>query len=714
MAPRRMDFFRLEDRVMLSADAPDLVSMEPDPDLVEQFLGTRAELESTDNESPAAESVDSETRPQHDVTVPTPIEQLDLARPIEVVFIDAGVADAQSLIDGLRDSSSDETQWVLFEISADRDGIEQIGDALQTLQSVDAIHLLSHGDDRGIQLGNARLDLDTAPSYAGEIATWGHALDVDADLLIYGCDLASSQDGQDLIELLALVCNCDVAASDDLTGHEELGGDWILEYTVGDVETDVAFGYAAQASWRDTLATITVTTTDDENDGDTSSITALQASSGGTGISLREAIIAANNTSGADTIVLGSGTYVLSITGSGEDASATGDLDINTEITIQGASANTTIIDASSISDRIAEIRASGVLTLNSLTMSGASTSSFGAGAFVSSGRTLNATDVIFDNNTSTGKGGHIRALGNVNLDRVALMGGSADRGGAIDIVGGSTSLTNVTVSGNTATESEGGGGIFISSGSLNLVHTTVADNAANSGPGGGLNLTGGGLNMSYSIIADNTASSGGNDLNGNFITGGYNIIEDNSGFTGASGTDIVGSDPGLSSLTLSDGTHVHTFTDSSIAHDAATGSSQILDQAGALRDASPDIGAYELSTPIVERTIANATSDGGLSLNNDGGNNAYLIADDGGAIAGGLDQVTIEAAFAIDSAPSNSVALISYAEGSNDEALGLFISSSGTTDLHSQFLRYCADQHRHLRSALRRQSTSRSGVLEW
>ena len=102
-----------------------------------------------------------------------------------------------------------------------------------------------------------KLDGDSSPSHAGDIASWGHALDTDADLLIYGCDLASTIEGQDLVAMLALVCNCDVAASDDATGSSDFGGDWVLEYTVGDVDTHVAFGYAAQASWRGVLNDVT-------------------------------------------------------------------------------------------------------------------------------------------------------------------------------------------------------------------------------------------------------------------------------------------------------------------------------------------------------------------------------------------------------------------------------------------------------------------------
>ena len=99
-------------------------------------------------------------------------------------------------------------------------------------------------------------------------------------------------------------------------------------------------------------ATIGVTTTNDAAVGDGQ-------------CSLREAIIAANTDlavdactagNGADVITLATGTYVLTITGTGEDAATTGDLDITDVLTITGAGPTQTIIDANDI-DRIFDIR---------------------------------------------------------------------------------------------------------------------------------------------------------------------------------------------------------------------------------------------------------------------------------------------------------------------------------------------------------------------
>src|ERR1700752_5052481 len=81
-------------------------------------------------------------------------------------------------------------------------------------------------------------------------------------------------------------------------------------------------------------AAFTVTKTTDTNDG------VCDAD-----CSLREAIIAANATPGADSISLPAAVYTLSLGGVAEDAAATGDLDITGTLTITGTGAATSIID---------------------------------------------------------------------------------------------------------------------------------------------------------------------------------------------------------------------------------------------------------------------------------------------------------------------------------------------------------------------------------
>ena len=94
-------------------------------------------------------------------------------------------------------------------------------------------------------------------------------------------------------------------------------------------------------------ASFTVTKKSDGNDG------ACDAD-----CSLREAIVAANSNGEADIITLGLGRFGLTITGTGENAAATGDLDVTGPLTITGRGPGQTIIDASGvISDRVFDVR---------------------------------------------------------------------------------------------------------------------------------------------------------------------------------------------------------------------------------------------------------------------------------------------------------------------------------------------------------------------
>ena len=123
-------------------------------------------------------------------------------------------------------------------LDANSDGVQQITDLLAAANGkYDAIHVISHGDEGQINLGNTQLTTDSISGYADQLASWSSALTDDADILFYGCDLAGNAEGQEFIESISAITGADVAASDDLTGAEELGGDWDLELNVGEVQT---------------------------------------------------------------------------------------------------------------------------------------------------------------------------------------------------------------------------------------------------------------------------------------------------------------------------------------------------------------------------------------------------------------------------------------------------------------------------------------------
>jgi len=193
---------------------------------------------------------------------------------VELIFVDTDTPEYQSLLSDLLSYPDDSTRYQVFELDNSQDGISQISAVLRGYENVDAVHILSHGRDGAIDLGSGTLDNDTLTARADLVQSWGNALTESADILIYGCNLAASEDGQTLVDNLAALTGADIAASADLTGNSALGGDWELEYTTGLIETDVAVSDATQTAYTAVLATapdgaefqVNTTTTNDQRD----------------------------------------------------------------------------------------------------------------------------------------------------------------------------------------------------------------------------------------------------------------------------------------------------------------------------------------------------------------------------------------------------------------------------------------------------------------
>jgi hypothetical protein len=150
----------------------------------------------------------------------------------EVAFVDTGVADYQTLVDGIRAG----VEVVLLDVG--QDGLAQMALWAQNHSGYDAIHVLSHGTQGSIFLGNTELNqnLLSTGQVEHELSSIGTALNVGGDILLYGCDVAQYSAGQTFVKTLAQLTSSDVAASTDATGSSYLGGDWILEYSTGNVE----------------------------------------------------------------------------------------------------------------------------------------------------------------------------------------------------------------------------------------------------------------------------------------------------------------------------------------------------------------------------------------------------------------------------------------------------------------------------------------------
>ena len=155
------------------------------------------------------------------------------------IFIDARVPD----IDTLLAAFPREAEVVL--LNPAQDGVQQIAAVLAGQSDIDAIHIVSHGAEGTLFLGDAVLNSSTLAQYRTELQIIGAALNQDGDILLYGCDVAGGPSGKTFIEQLAAYTRADVAASTNVTGSFRLGGDWLLEANAGSVEakTLIASGF---------------------------------------------------------------------------------------------------------------------------------------------------------------------------------------------------------------------------------------------------------------------------------------------------------------------------------------------------------------------------------------------------------------------------------------------------------------------------------------
>ncbi|MDD1610369.1 MAG: DUF4347 domain-containing protein, partial [Methylococcaceae bacterium] len=149
-------------------------------------------------------------------------------------------------VDGWRDLLNNAGLGVsVLILDPSQDGLTQIANAITAYANLDAIHILSHGSVASLQLGSATLNSENLNLYTQQLTTIGNALSENGDLLLYGCNVAQGDIGQQFIEQLSILTGADVAASTNLTGDANQGGDWVLEAQTGAIEANSAMVFTA-------------------------------------------------------------------------------------------------------------------------------------------------------------------------------------------------------------------------------------------------------------------------------------------------------------------------------------------------------------------------------------------------------------------------------------------------------------------------------------
>ena len=234
---------------------------------------------------------------------------------------------------------------------------------------------------------------------------------------------------------------------------------------------------------------------------------------------LRAAVMQSNALSGAHTINVPAGTFVLTVYGSDPNYDGTaGDLNLKGNLTINGAGVQSTIIDGSAI-DRVFDIDNTAIVTISGVTIQNGNVRFNSGGAIRNqfNGR-LTLSDTRIFSSTSLTWGGGIYNNGTVILTNVIVDGNFADQGGGIWNTGTIT-VTQSTLSNNQCTAYAGGVG---NTGSAYFANTIITANRAFSNASPTTALGGGFLNSGNAILSNVTIiSNTASYHSGGIVTGG-------------------------------------------------------------------------------------------------------------------------------------------------------------------------------------------------
>jgi CSLREA domain-containing protein len=337
---------------------------------------------------------------------------------------------------------------------------------------------------------------------------------------------------------------------------------------------------------------------------------------------LRAAVQEANALAGADSITLPAGDFLLARFGSGEQAAATGDLDITEGLTITGAGANLTNLDGVGW-DRVFDISPGVIVTISGVKIhGGAANNSQEDGGAIRNQGLLTLQNVNVSNNTAAGGGGAIFSFGTgssltINNSTFDSNMANGPLGGGAIFNGSATTITGSTLS-NNVTAGNGGAIANLGSSSLTLTESTIKGNHATSGKGGGVYNTST-ATIVRSTISGNLASDGAGLANVNFsvTTSATLLLSTLSGNSATNRGGAIFSDIGTTSV----------IRESTIALNGAAASGGGIFQQGTL-----SIGGSILATNTVGTTgpdIAGViTSLGNNLIGATTGGSGFVVSD--------------------------------------------------------------------------------------
>jgi hypothetical protein len=346
---------------------------------------------------------------------------------------------------------------------------------------------------------------------------------------------------------------------------------------------------------------------------DTGDGAANAANCPGSGCRLRDALAKASGDATIDTID-------FSVTTPATITLTSSQLEVNANVTISGPGANLLTVDANHNS-RVFYIDSGKTVTISGLTITNGSFNGNGGGIY-NDHATLTVTNSTLSGNSATnlvGGGGIYNDGTNsgsamLTISNSTLSGNSAPFGGGGGIannglLGSATlTITNSTLSGNSA----GQGGGIQNRGTLTVTNSTLSGNSA-----GGISTSAGTLTIGGTILK--AGASGVNLFHnlGTVTSLGYNLSSDDASLLLNQSTDQNSTDPKLGPLQDNGGpTFTHALCTASGVPDAScTGVSPAIDQGKDFTSATTDQRGSGFARTVDFASIPNAIGGDGTDI---------------------------------------------------------------------------------------------------
>ncbi len=482
MKSNQAEFYRLEDRVLFEAGA---VVQAAEAAAAESGANEAADSSAaaeTQMESASVSDVQNDIADLASVELPPEViaETAAESDPEKVlVVINSSVADAGKIVNDLGEN------YEILYLRSGTDALDTINDYLDAHSdtSYSALHIVSHGNDGYITLNGEKISNATLNP-----ADWkaiGEHLTDDADILLYGCNTASSDEGKALVQTIANLTGADVAASTDSTGAN---GDWDLEYQTALIESATL----APAGYEYSLNKNQVTITVGEDVGNIQEALekakeALTDEADEITIKFAEAgTVKLDRTSGALSIAQNvfTGDDCLIIDGDADedgigDIIFDGGLDWSQSDNFYGNGKN------SDIGTQIMNIASGNTVTLRNLTFqNGYALSSGTRGGAISNAGTLTIQSSLLKDNYSEWTGGAVYSSGTLIVESSTFYHNGSESGGGAIALGSTATVTlvNTTLAKNMGVATDTGAINAGNGATLYLINSVLDGQIVNNG----------------------------------------------------------------------------------------------------------------------------------------------------------------------------------------------------------------------------------------